>query len=109
MSGPFGETVVVHRRTLGTPDSDGNDTWIDADTTYERVTLYPRESAEFVQGQDLNVIGLSAVFVPGILLDTTAEFTARGTRWRVDGEPAQYHSSLSGQSVTKVNLTRESG
>ena len=109
MSGPFGEPVVVHTRTITGQDSDGNDVWTDTDTPYPRVTLYPRESIELVQGQDLNVIGLTAVFIPSIALDSTAEITARGSRWKVDGEPAQYHSSLTGRSVTKVNLTRETG
>jgi hypothetical protein len=109
MSGPFGETVVQHARGVTGQDGDGNDVYGDTDTTHERVTLYPRESVEFVQGQDLNVIGLVAVFIPAVSVANTDEFTARGVRWAVDGEPAQYRSSLSGKTVTKVNLTRAAG
>lgn len=109
MSGPFGETVIRHARSKGSPDSDGNDTWSDTNTTITKVTLYPRESLELVQGQDINVIGLTAVFIPAITVAATDEFTARGSRWSVDGDPAQYHSSLSGQTVTKVNLKRVTG
>ena len=71
--------------------------------------LRPGESLELVQGQDTNVIGLTAVFKPMVAIAATDEFTARGDRWRVDGEPAQYHSSLTGTTLTKVNLTRVTG
>jgi hypothetical protein len=109
VSGPFGETVVIHSRTLGTPDAEGNDTWTDTDTTLGGVSLYPRLSAEFVQGQDLNVIGLTAVFLPALVLRATDELTARGVRWAIDGEPAQYVSSLTGHTLTQVHLTRATG
>ena len=109
MSGPFGETVVHHVRGVTGQDSDGNDVYGDTDTTLNHVTLYPRESLELVQGQDTNVIGLTAVFKPMVAIAAIDEFTARGDRWRVDGEPAQYHSSLTGTTLTKVNLTRVTG
>lgn len=110
MSGPFGETVVQHTRTLAEdPDSDGNDVWTDVNVTHEKVTLYPRESVELVQGQDTNIIGLVAVFIPAVTVAATDEFTARGSRWSVDAEPGQYASSLTGRTLTKVNLTRATG
>lgn len=109
MSGPFGETVVQHTRTRGTPDSDGNDTWTDVNKTHPKAVLYPRVSSELVQGQDTNIIGLVAVFNPGITVAATDEFTARGERWKVDGEPGQYISPHTGRTLTKLNLTRVTG
>lgn len=109
MSGPLGESVVIHSRSVGSPDADGNDTWSDVDTTIDGVTLYPRLSVELVQGQDTNVIGLTAVFIPAIVLVATDEISARGSRWAIDGEPAQYHSSLTGKTLTQVQLTRVTG
>jgi hypothetical protein len=109
VSGPFGETVVHHTRAVTSQDSLGNDVYTDTDTTLTHVTLYPRESVELVQGQDTNVIGLTAVFKPAVTVVSADEFTARGVRWRVDGEPAQYHSSLTGATLTKLNLTRVTG
>lgn len=109
MSGPFGETIVIHTRGVTGTDADNNDVYGDTDTTHEGVTLYPRESVELVQGGDTNIIGLVAVFIPAVTLTATDELTARGTRWKVDGEPGQYVSSLTGSAVTKVNLTRVTG
>jgi hypothetical protein len=109
MSGPFGETVIIHSRTLGTPDGDGNDTWVDSDSTVNGVTVYPRASVELVQGQDTNIIGLTAVFIPAVSVLATDELTVRGERWSVDGLPGQYASSLTGQTVTQVYLTKVTG
>lgn len=109
MSFALGETVTLHRRTLGSPDSDGNDTYTDSDTTIRGVAVYPRESTELVQGGDLNIIGLVAVFKPAITLAATDELTVRGVRWAVDGDPGQYVSPLTGATLTKVNLTRVTG
>lgn len=110
MSGPFGETVVIHSRVLGDePDSEGNDTWTDSDTTHEGVTVYPRESVELVQGQDTTITGLTAVFIPAVTVLATDEVTVRGERWTVDGTPGQYGSSLTGHTVTQVYLTRVTG
>jgi hypothetical protein len=109
MSGPLGETVVLHSRGKTGEDADGNDVYGDTNTTINGVTLDPWPSVEFVQGQDLNVIGLRAVFIPGVELSATDEITARGARWAIDGEPAQYHSSLTGKTLTQVHLTRATG
>lgn len=109
MSIPFGETVVQHTRTRGTPNSLGNDTWTDVDTTRTKTVLYPRMATELVQGQDTNIIGLTAVFVPAITVTATDEFTARGERWVVDGLPGQYVSPFTAHTVTQVHLTRVEG
>ena len=109
MGFPFGETVVRHARTLGTPDAQGNDTWAETDTTVRGVAVYPRESVELVQGQDTNIIGLVLVFKPPITVAPTDQFTVRGARWDVDAMPGQYQSPLTGTDLTKVNLTRATG
>lgn len=109
MSVPFGETVVQHSRTRGSADVLGNDTWADTDTTHPRAVLYPRTSTELVQGQDTNIIGLTAVFIPAITVTATDEFTARGERWVVDGLPGQYVSPFTAHTVTQVHLTRVEG
>lgn len=105
----FGETVIQHTRTKGSPDVLGNDTWTDTDSTHTGVTVYPRSGSELVQGQDTTIIGLTAVFKPAITVLSTDEFTARSERWAVDGLPGQYQSSLTGHTVTQVNLTRVEG
>lgn len=108
MTFPLGETVVLHSRTLGTPDSDGNDTYSDTDTTL-KAAVYPRFSAELVQGEDLNVIGLVAVFKPAITVTPTDELTVRGERWAIDAMPGQYASPLTGSTLTQVHLKRVTG
>lgn len=110
MSVPFGETVTHHTLVKATnPDALGNDVFTDADVTRTHATLYPRVSVELVQGQDTNIIGLTAVFLPAIPVLATDEFTARGVRWRVDGLPGQYESPFTAHTVTQVHLTRAEG
>lgn len=109
MAAVFGETVVLHTRGVTGQDADGNDVYGDTDTTVDGVTLYPRTSVELVQGQDTNIIGLTAVFKPAVQIAATDEVTARGDRWAVDGEVGQYHSPLTGREVTQVHLTRATG
>jgi hypothetical protein len=109
MTVPFGESVVQHVRTRGTPDALGNDTWTDTDTTHPRAVLYPRVSVELAQGQDTNIIGLTAVFIPAITVSATDEFTARGERWAVAGLPGQFDSPFTGKTVTQIHLSRVEG
>lgn len=105
----YGETVTVHSRTRGAPDSDHNETWTDADTSHAGTAVYPRESVELVQGQDTNIVGLVAVFKPAITVAQTDELTVRGERYAIDGEPGQFVSPLTGTTLTKLNLTRVEG
>jgi hypothetical protein len=105
---PLGETVTHHKRTPGTRNADG-ETWVDADKRYSNVAVYPRVSVELVQGQDTNIIGLTAVFQPAIPVAATDEFTVRGERWAVDGLPGQYVSPFTGRELTQVHLTRVEG
>lgn len=105
----YGETVVLHSRTRGANDSDGNETWTDADTPHPDTAVYPRESVELVQGQDTNIIGLVAVFKPAITVAQTDELTVRGERYAIDGKPGQHESPLTGTTLTKLNLTRVEG
>ncbi len=109
MTFPLGEAVTQHKRTVGTRDADGNETWTDTDKRYANVAVYPRVSVELVQGQDTNIIGLTAVFMPPITVAATDEFTVRGDRWAVDGLPGQYVSPFSGRDLTQVHLTRVEG
>ena len=104
-----GESVVVHARTRGTPDSDGNDTWTEVDKTHTGTAVYPRESVELIQGQDTNIIGLVAVFKPAITVSPIDQVTVRGERYEIDGEPGQFVSPLTGTTLTKLNLTRVEG
>lgn len=109
MSFPLGESVTLHKRTLTTPDSDGNDVYTTADTTIAGVAVYPRFSEEAVQGQDLNIIGLVAVFKPAIVVTATDRFTVRGNLYEIDADPGQYLSPLTGSTLTKLNLKRATG
>lgn len=109
MTFALGETVTLHSRTLGTPDADGNDVWVDTNTTITGTAVYPRFSQELVQGQDQNIIGLVAVFKPAIVVAATDELTVRGERWAIDADPGQYASPLTGSTLTHLNLKRVTG
>ena|SRR5690349_21320083 len=110
MTFPLGESVTHHVRGVTGQDADGNDIYADSSSTaVDHVALYPRDSTEVVQGQDQNVVGLVAVFLPPRTIAATDQITARGHRWDVDAEVGQYHSPLTGTEVSKVNLRRVTG
>ncbi len=108
MTWPFAEAVTQHSRSRGASDSDGNETWDDVNIP-RAGALYPTPVSELVQGQDLTVIRLTAVFKPSIPVLATDEFTARGKRWAVDGFPGQYDSPFTGHTVTQIHLVRAEG
>jgi hypothetical protein len=108
---PFGETVTLLGRTVSGQDSDGNDVWAVAETTVEHCPVWPRTAVELVQGQDLSIVGLSALLPSGLAVTATDQVRrADGTVWEVDGEPGVWDSSLTGTKAgVQVNLRRVVG
>lgn len=107
----FGETLILLARTVSGQDSDGNDVWVTVETVVKRCAIWPRTSLELVQGQDLSIVGLSALLPSGLAVRATDQIRrADGTVWEVDGEPGVWDSSLTGSKAgIQVNLKRVSG
>lgn len=106
----YGETVVVHRRTVTGQDSDGNDVFGVVSTSLAPVPVWPRQSFETLRGQDQIVTGLTALFPVGTAVVGIDTVTVYGVDYVVDGEPGRYRSPLTGLDPgVLVNLTRVTG
>ena len=97
MTFPFGEQVILHRRTKTGVDGYGRDQFTWADYALSGCTYWPIGSVEVVQGQD-RVTTTDTVSIPreslaarGLtaVLDTD-EITVRGDRVKVSGKPEDY-------------------
>lgn len=94
----FGESVILHHRAEAqTRDADGNDTYLDRDSTVGGCAFAPGGSTELTQGQDL-ITTQPTVYVPreslptGVSVAAIDAVTARGVRYQVDGEPQDFRS-----------------
>lgn len=109
----FGETVIVHRVTGTTEDGDGNDVDAYTDTSYRGVAISPSTTVELIQGQQLVVTELHAIWSPVIPLLANDELTIstgpNAGDYEVDGDPKQYRSPLTGTSVTDAKLRTAKG
>lgn len=107
---PFGESVILHTRTIVGQDEYGNDVIEEVDTAVPGVAVWPRSSQEAVQAQDQIVSGLWALFPPDHDVTGVDALTARGDRYEVDGEPGRYVSPLTGMDAGyQVALKRVEG
>lgn len=105
---PFGQTVVLHSRTVTGEDEYGNDVYEDTDTPIDNVPVWPRNASELVQGQDLLITGLWCVLPSDVDVFAVDEVTVAGKRYKVDGEPGDFRQSpLTGNGLGwQVALTR---
>lgn len=107
---PFGQSVVLHARTVSGQDDYGNDVYQDTDTPIDGVPVWPRDSSELVQSQDTLITGLWCVLPDEVDVFAVDEVTVYGKRWKVDGEPGDLRQSpLTGNGIGwQVALTRVS-
>lgn len=107
MTFPFGETVVLNRRTKTGVDSDGNDVYGITPTTLTKVPVWPRNASELVQGEDMLITGLSALLPPGTSVTGIDSVTVYGKNYEVDGEPGHYRNPFTNLDPgVLLNLTR---
>jgi hypothetical protein len=110
IAAPFGETVVLKSRTVTGQDADGNDVYGTTAATLEGVPVWPRNSSELVQGENLTIVGLSALLPPGTDASAIDVVTVYGGDYEIDGEPGRYRSPFTNtEPGVLVNLTRISG
>src|SRR5690606_39739580 len=77
MTFPFGEPVVVHRRTGSTRDQDNNLVPSFTDVPYSRASITSLESESETDSRDTTVYVLKIVLRPGIEVTSSDEVTAR--------------------------------
>jgi hypothetical protein len=113
MSWPLGERVVVRRKTGVTQDGDGNDVPEYTPQTIEGVAIGPATTVELVQGQQLVVTELHAIFQPAVAMAAGDELDVETGlsigSYAIDGDPKQYKSPLTGTSVTDARLRKVTG
>lgn len=111
----FGETVILHSRAATGQDEYGNDVFTVTDTSLDNVPIWPRNSSELLQGEDLTIAGLQALLPAGTSVWAIDSLTVQtgayaGRSYEVDGEPGYYTSPFTGRAPgVLVNLTRITG
>lgn len=83
-----GQTVIFVSRTVTGQDALGNDVYTDVETPIAGCVVYPRGSAELVQGQDLVTDGLTVLLPPGTAAAATDRAIVDGVTYEVDGQPS---------------------
>lgn len=107
---PFGQDVTLVTRTVGGRDRYGNDTFTTTSATFSNCPVWPRMSAETVQGEDLVVIGLVAIIPAGTVVAAKDAVQIGGLKYEVDGEPAVYVSPFTNLNPgVMLNLRRVTG
>lgn len=112
---PFGETVVLHTRSVTGQDADGNDIPGDTTTTLENVPVWPSDGNgtsgnEQTQGRDTVIQGYSALLPPGTVVSAVDKVTVYGKDFEVNGLPGFFRSPFTGTDPgIVVNLTRVTG
>ena len=113
MTWPFGERVVLRRKTSVAQDGDGNDVPGYTPQIVKGVTIAPSTTVELIQGQQLVVTELHAIFQPAVPLlagdELDVETGLSIGSYEIDGDPKQYKSPLTGTSVTDAKLRKATG
>lgn len=100
------ETIVIHRP--GATNRFGESTFL-APREVARCIIVPRSSSEQDDRQVTVIVGVTVFAPPGTDVQATDEITARGDRWRVDGEPGDYRSAGGRRRIVAINLRRVEG
>lgn len=109
MTAPFARTVTLIRRTKGTPDSFGNDTWTEANVSVKAVVGIVN-GGEQEQGRDTSTktcpvylpAGTAVAHIDAVLID--------GERWEIQGTPTVYQHALTGWTPgVEINCRRVTG
>lgn len=103
------EIIVVHRPTTQFTRTGEVTTWA-PDRAVKGCVIVPRTAGdERNDRQNTTIIGVAVYAPPGTDVESTDEVTARGVRWRVDGEPGDYRSAGGQRKAVAVNLRRVEG
>jgi hypothetical protein len=92
-----GLTVTVLRESVSGRDPYGNDTRTPAETAYSGCAVWPGTTVEDAQGRTTVTTGRTVLFPDAAdVVATDKVRLADGTVWRVEGDPAQHVSPITG-------------
>lgn len=106
MTMPYGEPVVIIRKTVSGQDKYGNDTWTTSETTVLGAVA-PRVSSEDMQSRDQVTGGMFAWLPAGTTVLATDQFRVRGGVYEVDGDPMAWQSPFTGRAAPVQVLLRK--
>lgn len=109
---PFGESVTVQARVVGSEDSHGNPIETFADpVSVDGCAFDPGGSVEMVEPGREAVVSRPRVFLPpGTVITARSLLTVRGLLYRVMGDPADWRNPFTGWAPGVVaELERASG
>lgn len=103
------QTVTLVRRTKGTPDAFGNDTWTTATRPVKGVVA-PNGGVEQIQGRDTLVTQPTVYLPAGTDVTHLDAVVIDGLTYEVDGEPINWVHPLTGwRPGVEVKLRRAIG
>lgn len=104
----FTETVIWHAFTGVSEDDSGNeiDVFDETGVPLAGATIWPTVSAETAGLTPVVLSGLTVVWPQMVQISALDEFTARGVRYKVDGEAGLYHHPDLPSEATQVQLRR---
>lgn len=98
MTMPYGETIMIVRKTASGRDSYGNDTYTTSEFTVLGAVA-PKVSSEDMQSRDQVDSGLIAWVPGGTTVYATDQFLIRGATYEVDGDPMDWRSPFTGRAA----------
>lgn len=115
MNFPDGDTVVLVTRVLDGVDGDGNDVYTSSEVTLSNVPVWPVDGNgtsgnERLGNRDTVISGYAAMLPPETDVAAVDQVRVFGVTFDVIGEPARYHSPLTGLAPgVVVQLKRVEG
>lgn len=107
---PFAQTITLHRGTVTGQDRYGVDEYTPVDVDVPGCVVWPRTSAETVQGQDLVITGITVFAPAGTVVQPTDKVTVGGETFDVVGDPGVFSSPLTGTtSGVELQLVKAAG
>lgn len=109
MTAPYRRQVTVVRRTKGTPDAMGNDTWTEAAQVVPAVVGIVNGSEQDA-GRDTAVKRVPVYLPAGTTVSHIDAVVIDGERWEIDGVPTSYEHALTGwRPGVEINCKRVTG
>lgn len=107
---PAAKTITIHRETVTGQGAYGADQATVTPILVPGCAVWPRTSAETVQGQDLVTTGITVFAPPGTVVEPTDTVTVDGITYDQVGDAAIYDSPLTGTlSGVELQLVKVTG
>lgn len=100
------ETILIHRAAASATDRFGQTDPGEGGREVPGCIIVPRTSSETDDRQETVIVGLTVYAPPLTNIRSSDEVTARGTRWRVIGEPGDYRNAAGRRKTVAIALER---